>query len=96
MRPCIEPGCPTLTQRTRCAQHETQRTRQRDRTRPGYGGDYRRNRAIVLSGSPRCYVPGCTTTPTTADHIRPLRDGGGHEVANLRASCMRHNAGRRD
>ena len=95
MRPCIEANCSALTNATRCAAHERQRDRAR-RPTTQYGGAYQRNRAIVLSGQPRCYVLGCITPATTADHIRPLRDGGSHDVANLRASCVRHNSGRRD
>lgn len=93
-RPCIEPSCPALTERTRCAQHERQRDRGR-RPPDQYPHRYRVNRAIVLAGEPRCYVPGCTTPATTADHIVPLRDGGSHDTDNLRPSCVRHNSGRR-
>lgn len=94
MRPCIEPTCPHLTERTRCAHHERLRDRGR-RPNDQYPHRYRVNRALVLAGSPPCYVPGCTTTATTADHIRPLRDGGSHDVGNLRPSCVKHNSGRR-
>lgn len=93
-RVCLEPDCPVLTERTRCAEHERQRERTR-RPTTQYGGAYLRNRAIVLSGSPRCYAPGCPTPATTADHIRPLRDGGTHDLWNLRPSCVKHNSGRR-
>lgn len=96
MRPCLEPGCPTLTDRTRCTAHERDRDRRRQAARPGYGGDYPRNRSQVLAGDPPCYAPGCAAPATTADHIVPLRDGGSHALHNLRPSCPRHNSGRRD
>ena len=96
-RICLTEGCPTLTNTTRCPACTRQRDRQRGTTTErGLGAAYQRNRAIVLAGNPPCYVPGCTSPATTADHIVPRRDGGGHEVGNLRPSCPRHNAGRRD
>lgn len=94
MRPCLD--CRVATTRTRCPSCQRQWDRQRTAHRTGYGGDYPRNRALVLAASDRCYVAGCTTPATTADHIVPLRDGGSHDVGNLRSSCVRHNSGRRD
>ena len=38
--------------------------------------------------------PGCTGRATTADHVRPRRDGGGDELENLRASCRHCNEAR--
>ena len=97
MRPCLHPGCPRPTERTRCAIHERQY--QRDRGSPtarGLDAEYQRNRAIVMAEAQgRCYYPGCTTPATTCDHIKPRRDGGGNDVGNLRASCPAHNYGRR-
>lgn len=101
MRPCLgldDQPCPTrsLTNATRCPACTRQKDRQRQAARPGYPRQYRDNRAIVLAGATHCYVPGCTEPPTTADHIRTLRDGGSHDVANLRPSCVKHNSGRRE
>lgn len=101
VRPCLgldgQP-CPTrsLTDSTRCPDCTRTKDRSRQATRPGYPRQYRAARAIVLAGATRCYVPGCPEPPTTADHIRPLKDGGSHEVGNLRPSCVKHNSGRRD
>lgn len=93
-RPCID--CRRPTPRTRCPECQRRWDRERQARRPGYGGEYQANRAIVLAGDPPCYVIGCTTPATTADHIRPLRDGGTHDLWNLRPSCVKHNSGRRD
>jgi len=43
----------------------------------------------------RCQIngPKCTTTATTADHIKPKSEGGTDEPSNLRASCGPCNYG---
>lgn len=91
--PCIHrfpdgTACGRPTEHTRCAIHR------RTTAQRGYGAEYRRNRLIVMAEAQgRCYVPGCHTPATTCDHIVPRRDGGGNDVANLRASCALHNYG---
>ena len=100
VRPCLganDKPCPTraITATTRCPSCTRAKDRQRTSTRVGYGGEYQANRAKVLSGEARCYVLTCSAAATTADHIVPLRDGGSHDLANLRPSCVKHNSGRR-
>lgn len=90
MRPCIEPACPRLTPRTRCAKHE----RQRDRTRrppDQYPHEYRVNRALVLAESDVCWRCG-KAGATTADHVIPIAHGGTHERANLRPAHLACNS----
>lgn len=54
---------------------------------------YRRNRKIILRGSPPCAL--CETTPaTTADHIIPKSAGGGPELGNLQPACKPCNSRR--
>lgn len=45
-RVCLETGCPTLTDRTRCPEHERERDRARgSSTERGYGTEHRKLRA---------------------------------------------------
>jgi 5-methylcytosine-specific restriction endonuclease McrA len=54
---------------------------------------YQANRKVVLEAAGfRCQWPGCRSRATTVDHIVPLARGGGHDLANLRASCARCNS----
>jgi hypothetical protein len=68
LRPCLEPGCPHLTTRTRCPGHTQARTQQRDRqrgttTQRGYGWAHQQQRASDLAAydpdqpCPRCGQP---------------------------------------
>lgn len=46
MKVCVEAGCPTLTKRTRCAEHERAKDRARgSREQRGYGTEHRKLRA---------------------------------------------------
>jgi len=52
---------------------------------------YQRNRRLVLQASGfTCYK--CGRPANTADHILPLALGGSHDLANLRACCLRCNS----
>ena len=85
MRPCIEPGCPNLTQRTRCATHEAYRRQRRGSpTERGYDAAYQRRRRDLLQlwVSEHGWVcPGYDVRPhpsrdLTADHVIPMAQGG--------------------
>jgi hypothetical protein len=55
LRPCLERGCPRLSRKTRCPEHERAReVRRGTSTQRGYNAEYRRNRAIVLAASGVC------------------------------------------
>lgn len=47
---------------------------------------YRRNRALILEGDPRCAF-GCGRRATTADFIVPESKGGRPTLDNLRPAC---------
>ena len=60
MKVCLEPGCPTLTERSRCAEHE--RAKDRARGTPaerGYDAEHRALRAsfvpLVRTGLVKCW-----------------------------------------
>lgn len=99
IRVCATPGCPELSTSTYCDRH-TRRGRahrspttraQRDGT-----GDYDRNRALVLAGSPLCELRILCdgATADTVDHILPVASGGTHELSNLRPACRSCNSSR--
>jgi 5-methylcytosine-specific restriction endonuclease McrA len=51
---------------------------------------YLRNRKITLEREPICHW--CRLRPsTTADHLRSVAKGGGHELENLVGSCSKCN-----
>jgi 5-methylcytosine-specific restriction endonuclease McrA len=54
---------------------------------------YRRNRELAIEREPTCHwrFPGCTGKSTTADHLVPVAEGGGHELENLVGSCSKCN-----
>jgi 5-methylcytosine-specific restriction endonuclease McrA len=96
---CSVPGCPALivAGSKRCADHR--RAQQDERNRTETWRDYDNptwiaNRRVVLTREPNCRV--CGEPATVVDHITPLRDGGTHDLANLRPLCKpdhdRHTA----
>lgn len=57
--------------------------------------EYKKNRLITLDNSNHtCHY--CGHPATTADHILPVSQGGGHELSNLLAACVRCNSSRQD
>lgn len=50
----------------------------------GYDAKWRRVRAAFLKAHPVC---DCGAPASEADHVIPLREGGSHAWANLRARC---------
>jgi 5-methylcytosine-specific restriction endonuclease McrA len=61
--------------------------------------EWRRIRAVVLARDQyvcRLEYPGCTGHATDVDHVLPLRFGGTHDLANLRAACASCNLRRGD
>ena len=62
-----------------------------------YPRDWQKRRLLVLARDGyRCAIRGgnCTRVATEVDHIIPIKDGGGHELSNLRAACVPCNHGR--
>lgn len=52
--------------------------------------EYRRNRDLLLREHPQCSL--CTNPADTVDHIRPVSQGGGHSLDNLRPMCRSCNS----
>lgn len=102
MRRCAEPGCPNLTDETRCPRHQKAKRRREDRRRPnsrarGYDSRWERTRAAYLRLHPWCEdEAGCIERATDVDHVDGLGPTGpsGHDPENLRALCHSHHSRR--
>lgn len=90
MKPCTEPGCPTLTKEGGyCKKHRKNQPRwqhEKKTAARGYGGAHRRWRRAVLRRDPLCVdcrARGRVAIATDADHIdgnpfnRALENGRG-------------------
>jgi 5-methylcytosine-specific restriction protein A len=72
----------------------------RERDKAAYGSPaYRRNRPLAMARDRwRCQLrlDGCAGAAAQCDHVVPVADGGGDDLANLRAVCVpchrRHTA----
>lgn len=93
---CAEPGCPVLTDTTRCPDH----TRARDKARGtrqarGYDAEYdKQKRAPAFANATHCATCGKPFTPDnpkTAGHVIAIRDGG--QGAPIKPECRRCNYG---
>lgn len=82
LRACT--GCGTPTSYPRCPRC----TRANPPARNDTGNKaYRRNREAALRRDDyTCQT--CGAPATEADHILPVSKGGGHDLTNLRASCL--------
>ena len=100
MKVCAEPGCPTLTKRTRCAEHERAKDRARGtRQERGYDArhDAERKRWVprVATGNVKCwrcgdYIPADAPFDLGHDDHDRSRYRGPECV-----SCNRATSGRR-
>ena len=95
-RPCGHHGCPNLTERYYCEQHQKEHDRQynrfgRDKTASAkYGMAWRKIRARFLKAYPlcaMCKLRGQIVPATEAHHIKPLSEGGDHDWDNLMPLC---------
>lgn len=93
---CTHPGCPELTTRTRCDEH--QRTHQNDTRRRyqrnDYGPEWPAVRRRQLRREPccrHCALDGTTTLATVVDHIVPFHHfatrRAAHAPSNLQSLC---------
>jgi 5-methylcytosine-specific restriction endonuclease McrA len=94
LRPCPEPGCPTLGP---CTAHRRQKERARGSAiQRDYGARHRHWRAIILAKDPICR--GCQRRPSTvAEHVIPLNAGGNWAEENGQGcceSCANYKTGR--
>jgi 5-methylcytosine-specific restriction endonuclease McrA len=61
----------------------------RQRSNATYGADWRRARRRAMERAAwKCQIrmEGCQGAATQVDHITPVSQGGGHDLANLRAA----------
>jgi 5-methylcytosine-specific restriction enzyme A len=94
-RPCAEPGCPELTQDTRCKDHARQEWKRYDdqrgtATERGYGATWQKIRERKLSHDPfcePCKTEGRKTLGQMVHHELPIAEGGTHAMKNLVTTC---------
>lgn len=76
--PCSEPGCPTITDQSRCPQHR----------QPGRHPAWRHLARVILAERVWCESCGYPTPAAEVDHITPLADGGAElDPDNCQALC---------
>ena len=94
--PCGYPGCPRLTHRRYCSEHERQAARQYDKyernpdTWKRYNGQWRKIRAAYIAEHPLCEMcekEGRLTPAREVHHRLAIGKGGGNEWKNLQAVC---------
>lgn len=94
MRPCIQPGCPELVERGRCAKHRKSYQRETNAHRRVPTSHYLSDRwkglrRQVLAAHPwcacglECCPEGCHDMATEVHHVIALQDGGSDDVSNL-------------
>lgn len=102
-RPCVHPGCRTLTDDGRCPAHERVRQQRAD-TKTGeertfYGsGRWKRIRLAQLRREPLCRLcleEGVIKPARVADHIIPRREGGTEDESNIQSLCWTHHQRKR-
>ena len=95
-KPCKYPGCPNLTEKTYCEEHEKEMNRAyekygRDKAvRRKYGRAWKRIRDKYVSQHSfceRCFEKGRLVPVDEVHHIKPLSEGGTHDQGNLIALC---------
>jgi 5-methylcytosine-specific restriction endonuclease McrA len=97
-RPCLDCGeafKPTGAQKSRCpaCSHAREKDRKRPEYRQGaYGGTYQHDRKAVLGLPCAIRGPHCTGIADTADHLRPVSQGGAG--GPLVPACKACNSGR--
>lgn len=95
MKPCAQPGCPTLVAKgtTRCLIHrraQDKAIKQRDRNERAVYFTKRwqgLRRTVRQNQGPWCATEGCTRLWTDLDHVIPIRDGGTEDMENLSGLC---------
>jgi 5-methylcytosine-specific restriction protein A len=99
-RVCAEPGCPTLTEQTRCERHRKAKRRQEDKRRPnarqrGYDTQWSRFRAQFLRDHPICgWHQGCLAQATDVHHLDGQGPKGerGYDPSNCLQLCGPHHS----
>ena len=95
-KPCSHRGCSKFTAERFCEEHSKQNAREYERyrrspeTRKHYGQTWRRIRNRYIAAHPlceQCSRDGRLIPAQEVHHIKPLADGGTHDVDNLTALC---------
>lgn len=87
LRPCAQPGCPTLTHTTHCPQHTRSWNHPETASARGYGAQWRKLRTRTLRLEPHCRT--CGAPASTVDHITPKHLGGTDSQNNLQSLCQK-------
>ena len=96
MKPCGYPGCPALTERQYCPEHQKlvsshyNRYERDPASKKRYGYQWQKVRARFLAAYPlcaECLAHGQATPASEVHHILPLSRGGTHDEDNLMALC---------
>jgi len=94
--PCSHPGCPNLTDKRYCEEHEKivnsnyEKYERNPNTRRRYGRAWKRIRDKYVSRHPfceMCYERGILVKTEEVHHKKKLSDGGTHDRENLIALC---------
>lgn len=92
-KPCKQAGCGALVDAGYCAAHADRAyARRPSAAARGYGRRWRRLRRYKLGIDPVCQHEGCNRGATEVDHIKPLTQGGGHDLSNLQSLCRSHHS----
>lgn len=96
-KPCGRPGCPSLTDKRYCDEHQSAAQAgygRQSAAKRGYDRKWRAIRAMFLRRYPLCADPfgdhekdGRVIPALDVHHIRAIRDGGTHKFDNLQALC---------
>lgn len=95
-KPCGHPGCPQLTDRDYCPEHEAQHRKEYNRYRRGYdssaryNSEWRKIRKRYASEHPlceKCLEQGKYVPVQEVHHILPKSEGGSNDFENLMSLC---------
>ena len=95
-RPCAFPGCPNLTDRLYCSEHEKAARQKYDKFERSpdinkkYGRAWKRIRDSYVKTHPFCEVcfeKGVRVEVEEVHHNKPLSEGGTHDRSNLISLC---------
>lgn len=96
LKPCRYPGCPKLTAKRYCKEHERIENRwyrtlvMDEETRNRYDAVWERARARYKAEHPfceKCFDEGRLVPMQEVHHIIPLAEGGTHDQNNLMSLC---------
>lgn len=95
-KPCSYPGCPELTDRLYCTEHQRKANRTYEKykrdpsSKKRYNASWQKIRKAYATSHPfceECLKDGRFTPVEHVHHILPLADGGTHDQDNLMSLC---------